>query len=285
MKNSGLHYSEKKSLCFSKQPSIHVGSVSGFVSDEEVSDASVTDESNNKISSNNDDKWYELFSQLCPYYRNHGNCNELSRDPSYDKLRRWCTLQRQSYNRRQNSETSLTPIQIKMLKSIGFEFSSLRTEKRCTWKEMFTKLKEYKEKNGDCLVPQKFTDDPKLGRWVDKQRHWYKCKKEGRKCSITQNQIDELDSLGFVWSVNKQHSWVEMFGQLKNYHDLHGTCSVSANSEKYSKLGRWVAQQRHHFKRLISGKASPMSTDSERIKILESIGFEWNLPQTGSITL
>ena len=134
-------------------------------------------------------------------------------------------------------------------------------------------------------MPQKFTDDPKLGRWVDKQRNWYKCKKEGRKCSITQNQIDELDSLGFVWSVNKQHSWVEMFGQLKNYHDLHGTCSVSANSEKYSKLGRWVAQQRHHFKRLISGKASPMSTDSERIKILESIGFEWNLPQTGSITL
>ena len=32
------------------------------------------------------------------------------------------------------------------------------------WNVMFERLKEYKEEYGDCLVPQRYEKDPKLGR-------------------------------------------------------------------------------------------------------------------------
>ena len=34
------------------------------------------------------------------------------------------------------------------------------------WNIMFERLKDYKKMHGDCLVPFKYIDDPKLGSWV-----------------------------------------------------------------------------------------------------------------------
>jgi len=144
---------------------------------------------------------------------------------------------------------------------------------------MFEKLEEYKRKHGNCLVPQNFLQDPKLGRWVDKQRHSYKCRQENRPAPLTGIQIKQLESIGFVWSVNKQHHWSEMFQKLKQYREKYGDCLVQANFKENPKLGRWVSQQRHHYKRCQLGKPSPMDTDMGRIHQLESIGFAWNLPE------
>lgn len=33
------------------------------------------------------------------------------------------------------------------------------------WEEMFARLVAYKEKHGDCLVPNRYADDPQLGSW------------------------------------------------------------------------------------------------------------------------
>jgi len=38
------------------------------------------------------------------------------------------------------------------------------------WEEMYNRLLKYKQKNGNTLVPQRYKEDPKLGRWVNKQR-------------------------------------------------------------------------------------------------------------------
>ena len=38
------------------------------------------------------------------------------------------------------------------------------------WDIMFKRLAEYKEEHGDCMVPQKYKEDPQLGRWVMNQR-------------------------------------------------------------------------------------------------------------------
>lgn len=37
------------------------------------------------------------------------------------------------------------------------------------WDAMFDRLRAYKEKYGNCLVPKRFVDDPKLGTWVETQ--------------------------------------------------------------------------------------------------------------------
>ena len=33
------------------------------------------------------------------------------------------------------------------------------------WEEMFKRLVKYKEKNGNCLVPNRYPTDPQLGNW------------------------------------------------------------------------------------------------------------------------
>jgi hypothetical protein len=33
------------------------------------------------------------------------------------------------------------------------------------WDEMFNRLVEYREKHGDCLVPNRYPEDPQLGSW------------------------------------------------------------------------------------------------------------------------
>lgn len=37
--------------------------------------------------------------------------------------------------------------------------------KRKSWDVRFAELKKYRQEHGDCLVPQKYAANPKLGRW------------------------------------------------------------------------------------------------------------------------
>ena len=39
---------------------------------------------------------------------------------------------------------------------------------------MYDQLKAYKETYGDCLVPKRYKENPKLGTWIDTQRVQYK---------------------------------------------------------------------------------------------------------------
>lgn len=33
------------------------------------------------------------------------------------------------------------------------------------WEEMFQRLSEYRDRTGNCLVPNRYTEDPQLGSW------------------------------------------------------------------------------------------------------------------------
>ena len=67
------------------------------------------------------------------------------------------------------------------------------------WQATFERLVAYKEEHGDCNVPQSYNDGgkPHLGNWVNKQREFYK------KGSLSQDRIDQLESIGFVWKTDK----------------------------------------------------------------------------------
>ena len=60
---------------------------------------------------------------------------------------------------------------------------------------MFQRLVNYKEKYGDCLVPRRFKEDPKLASWVKTQRVAYK------KNNLSKEKIEALEEIGFVWSL------------------------------------------------------------------------------------
>ena len=68
------------------------------------------------------------------------------------------------------------------------------------WNRRFNELKEYKEKNGDCLVPQRYKDNPKLGIWVATQRNAFETYR------LTKKRVDKLSSIGFVWDASTKRS-------------------------------------------------------------------------------
>jgi hypothetical protein len=94
------------------------------------------------------------------------------------------------------------------------------------WDAMFERLVAFKEKHGHCLVPNRYKDDPKLGSWVTTQRRQRKAFLEEKFQStiISQNRIDRLDEIGFVWSTPdpRRMQWDIRFEQLKAFHRKHG---------------------------------------------------------------
>ena len=58
---------------------------------------------------------------------------------------------------------------------------------------------EYKEKHGDCKVPQHYKDNKALGKWVAKQREQYKLMKKGQHSFLTPYRLEKLEKAGFVW--------------------------------------------------------------------------------------
>jgi hypothetical protein len=109
----------------------------------------------------------------------------LAYDP---QLGGWVTLQRQL--RRQGR---LSPERIQRLDHLGFEWTPQAT----AWDEMFATLVQFKDRAGDCDVPFGWSEDLRLLRWVDVQRHLR------RQGLLTTDRIERLDALGFKWDESK----------------------------------------------------------------------------------
>jgi hypothetical protein len=69
-----------------------------------------------------------------------------------------------------------------------------------TWNERFAKLENFAKEYGNCLVPQHYKKDPKLGYFVKNQRRQYKLMMDGTKSSMTEEKKQRLDSIGFAWN-------------------------------------------------------------------------------------
>jgi hypothetical protein len=68
-----------------------------------------------------------------------------------------------------------------------------------TWKKKFNELQQYKATFGNTMVPQRYQANPQLGTWVHTQRRQFKLMKEGKKSSMTQEKVDALNSIEFIW--------------------------------------------------------------------------------------
>ena len=77
-----------------------------------------------------------------------------------------------------------------------------------------------------------------------------------------------LNSIGAKWDMK--------FNELVAYKDAHGgSCNVPFQYAENPQLGRWVSNQRAHYKKFQQDPSTSQMTQ-ERIERLESIGFEWN---------
>ena len=131
------------------------------------------------------------------------------------------------------------------------------------WEEGLRHLKNYKNREGDCLVPQKYTADSfRLGLWVAVQRRERK--------SMAEQRRRKLDELGFIWDVNEAE-WEDGYSYLKRYQDRERDCRVPLSHEENGfRLGGWVRIQRVNRHRL----------PPERRRRLEALGI-----RLGSISI
>lgn len=140
--------------------------------------------------------WEELYSHLKRYHRQHGHCNvpQLATVEGHVRLGKWVQQQRIQYKLLQQGKRSrMTQKRIEMLEQINFDWNPLATK----WNERLEQLREFKAANGHFNAPR----DHPLGRWVLKQREFYRNFVRGKKrgASITQERIDKLDAIGFHW--------------------------------------------------------------------------------------
>ena len=160
--------------------------------------------------------------------------------------------------RQQKKNGILSSDKIQKLEAIGFSWNRIEGY----WYQMYQALQEYKQIHGDCNVPAKYTDNPKLGRWVGTQRH---LKKKDR---LSHDKIQKLEAMGFSWDPDED-SWNQMYQELQEYKRVHDHCNVPAKYNDNPQLGAWVDGQRQQKRQ---GKLS-----SKRIQKLEAIGFQWTL--------
>ena len=123
------------------------------------------------------------------------------------------------------------------------------------WNSRFKELLDYRAEHGDCNVPH---GQGRLGYWVSWQRQ------RRNKGKLSRERIVRLDDVGFDWDP-LEGEWLARFDELVRYMASHGDCNVMTKSP----LGKWVSWQRLSYSK---GKIS-----EDHIRILESIGFTWNV--------
>ena len=222
--------------------------------------------------------WEGHFQKLVQFKDLHGHCR-VPQNYSVDdvKLGKWVTKQRQHYQKYLAGKSSpMTQERIDALTKVGFHWG----KSQVGWEANFEKLVQFKESHGHCQVPSNYSvDGVKLGTWVHRQRQRYRNNLTGRNSPMSQEQIDQLNSVGFNWSIAGIR-WEGHFEKLVQFKELHGHCQVPSNySADDVNLGTWVHNQRQRYRQYLAGKYSPMT--QERIDQLNSVGFDWGTANTG----
>jgi superfamily II DNA or RNA helicase len=143
-----------------------------------------------------------------------------------------------------------------------------------TWDIWLGKLKVFRERFGHCNVQTGWAEDSGLGSWVVAQRV------KRKKGSLTDEQIRDLDGLGFVWEYQKfktQAIWMKRYKELEQYTQEHGNPHVPKTYSN-KRLANWVWIQRQRSagtsKQGRSGKVDKIT--AEQTALLDKLGFRWD---------
>lgn len=128
------------------------------------------------------------------------------------------------------------------------------------WQERFEELIAYKEIYGHCDVPNNFSENQQLGRWVHRQRQ--------EKDKVPDDRKSQLTELGFSWDLLTE-TWGVRYEQLKSFKEEYGHCNVPVIYQENPPLGKWVNTQRRIW------REEKMMEDREQL--LTQIGFQWEL--------
>jgi hypothetical protein len=94
----------------------------------------------------------------------------------------------------------------------------------------------------------------------------------GNANNLTQERIEKLESIGFVWSLRDQYETLfsSRVNELRMFMTDKGHSNPSPKEHK--ELHTWIQEQRRQYKKLREGKKSSMT--ESRYRILEELGVD-----------
>ena len=215
-----------------------------------------------------ENRFEQKYFELSTYKNRHGDCLVPYCYHDSNSLGVWVSDLRQEYIKFKNGDlSSLSDSHISALDKIGFQWESQLSE----WNDMLELVKDFKAKFDHCCVPQSYTENPKLGRWVNTQRSEYKKFLKGKSSKMTTERIEKLNAIDFVWDPFDKR-WYQKYEALSCYVKEYGDALVPRIDIE---LGRWVDTQRQQYRKLQRNGRSSMTED--KVKLLENLGFVWYL--------
>jgi hypothetical protein len=121
----------------------------------------------------------------------HGGTEDIRSKANKD-LKAWIMEQ----EKLRKSSPDPTDMRIKVLDLIKFPWKNCHQDK---WNKAFDELVKYHSIHNNCNVPR-FV--PHLGEWVNNQRRSKRIYDAGKKCGLTVERVNKLNTLGFEWSLS-----------------------------------------------------------------------------------
>lgn len=134
-----------------------------------------------------DDQFNAGLFQFHLFVATHGGTEGIRSKANKD-LKAWIT--------EQEKLCKSPPDPIKVLNLIKFRWKNSHRDK---WNKSFDELVKYHSIHNNCNVP---CNVPHLGEWVNNKRQSKKIYNAGKKCGLTVERINELNTLGFEWSLS-----------------------------------------------------------------------------------
>lgn len=213
----------------------------------------------------------DRIEQLKTFKEEHEHFRVTAKDDRALSL--FCSDVRSAH--RPESKKTLTEERTKALDDIGFEWNPPKTVQPTSFEERIGQLMAFKEKHGHVRVTERF--DKKLASYCNNLRQARR-KPEAGVMNISEERIKALDELGFEWNIvnrsgpkGETKSFEERVEQLKAYKEKYGNLRVAPKIDKsLSNFCKSIRAARRN------PNSSRLVTD-ERVKMLDDIGFQWEV--------
>ncbi len=202
-----------------------------------------------------DGKWMLGFTYFEEYVKTFGNADVSSTyiAPDGFRLGTWVFTQKS-----RKLHGKLEEDKIEKLESLGLVWSVIDS----AWDNAFAALVDYKQRYGNINIPVDYAtaQGTKLRVWMANQRTKF------RQGKLSERQIEQLNSIGFSWTVQKDN-WEIMFACAKRYYETYGDLNIPKDyvSDNGVNLNSWVISQRKNIKN--------DKLEQEKIEKLYTIGF------------
>jgi len=224
-----------------------------------------------------DRRWNRMCDALHAFLRRHGHCDVPGGWRENPELASWVVRQRHLMR-----VGTLRADRLLRFEERGIDWSLERGRSRArdrVWDRLFHALREFRRASGHCNVPKGWRENPKLARWVTRQRaHLRRGILRGDRRSLLEElglqpapllrRGRDLGQSGSLESLKRGQIWMKHYCSLERFHALHGHSDVPRRYAADPALARWISYQRQRRRQ----HRLPVA----RIAMLDRLSFSWS---------